>query len=46
MAAGLLKHHLRMNKIGTLTDIHPMSPFGIVEEKNGITISFKEKPDS
>jgi len=40
----LLKHHMSMNKVGTLTAVHPMSPFGIVEEKNGIAISFKEKP--
>jgi len=40
----LLKHHLRMSKVGTLTAVHPMSSFGIVEEKNGIALSFKEKP--
>jgi len=39
----LLKHHLEKNKIGTLTAVHTMSPFGIVEERDGIAISFKEK---
>jgi glucose-1-phosphate cytidylyltransferase len=40
----LLKHHASMNKVGTLTAVHPMSPFGILEEANGVAISFKEKP--
>jgi len=40
----LLGYHISMNKVGTLTAVHPMSPFGILEEKNGIAISFKEKP--
>ena len=33
-----------MNKIGTLTAIHPMSPFGIIQSKQGEVTSFKEKP--
>ncbi len=36
--------HLRQEKIATLTAVHPMSPFGIVEISNGNVISFKEKP--
>jgi len=40
----LLNRHVSMNRIGTLTAVHPMSPFGILEEKDGIAISFKEKP--
>lgn len=40
----LLEFHLRKRKIATLTAIHPASPFGIVEQENGIITSFKEKP--
>lgn len=40
----LYKFHLKMNKIGTLTAIHPMSPFGIIQVNKGTIISFKEKP--
>lgn len=40
----LAEFHRRRGKIGTLTAIHPMSPFGIIEAKDGTAQSFKEKP--
>lgn len=40
----LLKYHHSKKKTGTLTAINPTSPFGIIEVKNGIAKSFKEKP--
>jgi len=40
----LYAFHLRLNKIGTLTAIHPMSPYGIIQANNGKVSSFKEKP--
>lgn len=40
----LLNFHNKKNKIATLTGIHPMSPFGVIESENGIAKSFKEKP--
>ena len=40
----LLDYHRSKKKVGTLTAIHPTSPFGIIEVSNGIAKSFKEKP--
>lgn len=40
----LLTHHQRMGKIATLTGVHPISPFGILEVEGGVARSFKEKP--
>jgi glucose-1-phosphate cytidylyltransferase len=41
----LTNYHRRMGKIGTVTAVHVMSPFGIIEVDNlGIARSFKEKP--
>jgi len=40
----LLSHHLKKNKIATVTGINPMSSFGILEVQDGLAISFKEKP--
>lgn len=40
----LLEFHKEKGKIATLTAIHPSSQFGIIEERNGIAESFKEKP--
>lgn len=40
----LLEHHRKMGKIATLTGVHPMSRFGIIEIKRGLAKSFKEKP--
>ena len=40
----LYDFHTRMGKIVTLTAVHPMSPFGLVEIEKGNVIGFKEKP--
>jgi len=40
----LLEFHKEKGKIATLTAVHPPSQFGVIEEKNGIASSFKEKP--
>lgn len=40
----LLEYHNQKGKIATLTGIHPMSPFGVIESENGIARTFKEKP--
>jgi glucose-1-phosphate cytidylyltransferase len=40
----LLAFHKKRGRIATLTAIHPMSPFGIIEHEDGIAKSFKEKP--
>ena len=40
----LYRFHKKMGKMITLTAVHPMSPFGIVEVKKGVVKSFKEKP--
>ncbi len=40
----LLEFHLSHKKIATLTGVHPSSPFGIIEDENGVVRSFKEKP--
>lgn len=40
----LLKFHRKMGKIATLTGVHPMSRFGIIEVEGGVAKSFKEKP--
>lgn len=40
----LLEFHKEKGKIATLTAVHPSSQFGIIEEKDGIADSFKEKP--
>jgi glucose-1-phosphate cytidylyltransferase len=42
--ADLLEHHRKMGKIATLTGVHPMSRFGIIEVSGGLAKSFKEKP--
>ncbi len=36
--------HRAKRKIGTLTAIHPTSPFGVIEAQDGLARSFKEKP--
>lgn len=40
----LLKFHLEKGSIATLTGIHPMSQFGIIETRDGMVRTFKEKP--
>lgn len=40
----LIKHHESKGTVATLTGVHPMSPFGLIEIQNGIAKSFKEKP--
>jgi len=41
----LTNYHKQMGKIGTVTAVHAMSPFGIIEVNDGgIATSFKEKP--
>jgi len=40
----LMAYHKKMGKVGTLTAIHPTSPFGIIETEMGLARSFKEKP--
>jgi glucose-1-phosphate cytidylyltransferase len=41
----LLEFHIQKGKVATLTAVHPMSPFGVVEvDDNSIVTSFKEKP--
>ena len=41
---GLAAFHSKRGKTATLTGVNPLSPFGIVEERNGLAASFKEKP--
>jgi glucose-1-phosphate cytidylyltransferase len=40
----LADFHSKMGKIGTVTAVHAMSPFGIIEVDKGTAVSFKEKP--
>ena len=40
----LLAFHRSKKKTATLTAIHPMSPFGVIEASGGLARSFKEKP--
>lgn len=40
----LLEFHRKKGKIGTLTGVNPVSDFGVMEVKDGIVNSFKEKP--
>jgi glucose-1-phosphate cytidylyltransferase len=40
----LKDHHRKMDRIATITGIHPPSRFGILEVEGGVTKSFLEKP--
>ena len=40
----LIEYHKHKGKIATITGVHPMSPFGLIEVEDGIVKSFKEKP--
>lgn len=41
---GLFDAHIKSGKIATLTGVHPVSPFGIIEMEDTTVKSFKEKP--
>ncbi len=40
----LWAYHQQAGKLATLTGVHPISPFGVIETKNSIVTAFKEKP--
>jgi len=40
----VLAYHRAKRKIGTVTAIHPTSPYGVIESEGGVARSFKEKP--
>lgn len=40
----LLKYHHKKDRIATLTGVHPISTFGLMETENGIVKAFREKP--
>lgn len=40
----LIEYHKCKGTIATMTGVHPMSPFGLIEVKDGIVKSFREKP--
>lgn len=40
----LVKYHKNKDTIATLTGVHPVSNFGLMEVEDGIVKSFKEKP--
>ena len=40
----LFNFHLKHNKIGTVTGVHPPSRFGVLNIKNNVLKSFDEKP--
>lgn len=40
----LIEYHKCKKRIATITGVHPMSPFGLIEVEAGIVKSFKEKP--
>lgn len=40
----LLAFHKKKGKLATLTGVHPISPFGVMDVKNEIVTSFREKP--
>lgn len=40
----LLEYHKCKDRIGTLTGVHPVSTFGLMDIKDGIVKSFREKP--
>jgi glucose-1-phosphate cytidylyltransferase len=42
--AELAEFHKRLGRMGTVTAVHAMSPFGIIEVDKGVATSFKEKP--
>tara|TARA_Y100000741_G_C18252053_1_gene557622 strand:- start:271 stop:963 length:693 start_codon:yes stop_codon:yes gene_type:complete len=42
----LLKFHIKNNKIGTVTAVHPVARFGEIVIKKNLVKSFKEKPQT
>ncbi|MEG0307370.1 MAG: glucose-1-phosphate cytidylyltransferase [Clostridium sp.] len=40
----LIEFHRKKGRMSTLTGVHPISPFGLMEVEDGIVKSFKEKP--
>jgi glucose-1-phosphate cytidylyltransferase len=42
--AELINFHKQKGTVATLTGVHPLSPFGLIEVENGIVRAFKEKP--
>jgi glucose-1-phosphate cytidylyltransferase len=40
----VLALHREKGRMATLTAVHPMSPFGIIEMRDNVAVSFKEKP--
>jgi glucose-1-phosphate cytidylyltransferase len=40
----VLRYHREKGKVATITGIHPMATFGLIESENGIAVSFSEKP--
>ena len=40
----LLAHHSMMGRTATVTGIRPSSPFGVLETRDGLAASFREKP--
>lgn len=40
----LLRHHKKMGKTATITGVHTMSVFGLLEYQNGLVKTFREKP--
>ncbi len=40
----LIKYHKLKGKAATITGIHPISSFGVIEVENGLVKSFTEKP--
>lgn len=40
----LLKYHRKMKKTVTVSGVHSLSVFGLIEEENGLVKTFREKP--
>ncbi len=40
----LLKTHEESGKIATMTGVHPISRYGVIDHRNGLIKSFQEKP--
>lgn len=40
----LYRYHRKMDRIGTMTGVHPTSKYGVLDARDGIARSFQEKP--